>query len=110
IIRPELGLNATFARGQALPGSLGLVSQSGALCTAMRDWARPNGIGFSSVISVGASSDVDFGEILDYLACDGKTEHILLYIEGIRDARRFMSALRAAARVKPVILLKVGGH
>jgi acetyltransferase len=110
IMRPDIGLNATFARGQALPGSLGLVSQSGALCTAMLDWARPNGIGFSSVISVGASSDVDFGEILDYLACDGKTEHILLYIEGIRDARRFMSALRAAARVKPVILIKVGRH
>ena len=110
IMRPELGLNATFARGQALPGSLGLVSQSGALCTAMLDWARPNGIGFSSVISVGASSDVDFGEILDYLAFDGKTEHILLYIEGIRDARRFVSALRAAARVKPVILLKAGRH
>jgi acetyltransferase len=110
IMRPELGLNATFARGHALPGSLGLVSQSGALCTAMLDWARPNGIGFSSVISVGASSDVDFGEILDYLACDGKTEHILLYIEGIRDARRFVSALRAAARVKPVILLKAGRH
>jgi len=110
IMRPELGLNATFARGQALPGSLGLVSQSGALCTAMLDWARPNGIGFSSVISVGASSDVDFGEILDYLAYDPRTEHILLYIEGIRDARRFMSALRAAARVKPVIVLKVGRH
>jgi len=110
IMRPELGLNATFARGQALPGSLGLVSQSGALCTAMLDWAHPNGIGFSSVISVGASSDVDFGEILDYLANDPKTEHILLYIEGIRDARRFMSALRAAARVKPVIVLKVGRH
>ncbi len=110
IMRPELGLNATFARGQALPGSLGLVSQSGALCTAMLDWAHPNGIGFSSVISVGASSDVDFGEILDYLAYDPRTEHILLYIEGIRDARRFMSALRAAARVKPVIVLKVGRH
>jgi acetyltransferase len=110
IMRPEIGLNATFARGHALPGSLGLVSQSGALCTAMLDWARPNGIGFSSVVSLGASSDVDFGEILDYLAYDPRTEHILMYIEGIHDARRFVSALRAAARVKPVIALKVGRH
>jgi len=110
IMRPELGLNATFARGNTLPGSLGLISQSGALCTAMLDWARPNKIGFSSVVSLGGSSDVDFGEIIDYLANDPRTEHILLYIEGIREARRFFSALRAAARVKPVILMKVGRH
>ena len=110
IARPALGLNATFARGAALPGSLGLVSQSGAVCAAMLDWATPNKIGFSSIVSLGGSSDIDFGEIIDYLANDAATEHILLYIEGIRDARRFLSSLRAAARTKPVIVMKVGRH
>ena len=110
IMRPDLGLNATFAQGHAKPGSLGLISQSGAICTAMLDWAGANEVGFSCVVSLGGSTDVDFGEIVDYLVSDPRTEHILLYIEGIRDARRFMSALRAAARVKPVILMKVGRH
>src|SRR6266705_721740 len=110
ILRPELGLNATFAHGTALAGSLGLVSLSGVVCAAMVDWAAPNKIGFSSVVSLGASTDIDFGELVDYLANDPKTEHILLYIEGIRDARRFLSGLRAAARVKPVIVMKVGRH
>ncbi|MEW6689822.1 MAG: bifunctional acetate--CoA ligase family protein/GNAT family N-acetyltransferase [Pseudomonadota bacterium] len=110
LMRPGIGLNATFARGTPLAGSLGLISQSGAVCTAMLDWARPNGVGFSSVVSLGGSTDVDFGEIIDYLVDDPKTEHILLYIEGVRDARRFVSALRDAARVKPVILMKVGRH
>jgi acetyltransferase len=110
LIRPALGLNATFARGTPLSGSLGLISQSGAVCTAMLDWARPNKVGFSSVVSLGGSTDVDFGEIIDYLVADARTEHILLYIEGVRSARRFVSALRAAARVKPVILMKVGRH
>ncbi len=110
IMRPGVGLNATFARGHATPGTLGLISQSGAVCTAMLDWAAAHGVGFSCVVSLGGSTDVDFGEIVDYLLHDPKTEHILLYIEGVRDARRFMSALRAAARVKPVILMKVGRH
>ena len=110
LMRAPLGLNATFARGQALPGSLALVSQSGAVCTAMLDWATPNGLGFSSVVSLGGSSDLDFGEVIDYLAADANTEHILLYIEGVRDGRRLVSALRAAARTKPVILMKVGRH
>ncbi len=108
--RPAIGLNATFSLGTALPGDLALVSQSGAICTAMLDWAESNGIGFSSVISTGASADLDFGEILDYLAQDHATRGILLYIEGIRDARRFMSALRATSRFKPVVLVKVGRH
>lgn len=110
IMRPDIGLNATFARGNALPGALALVSQSGAVCTAMVDWARPNKVGFSSVVSMGGSRDVDFGEIIDYLVNDPRTEHILMYVEGVRDARRFFSSLRAAARVKPVILMKVGRH
>ena len=108
IMRPDIGLNATFARGHARPGSLGLIAQSGAVCTAMLDWAAAHDVGFSCVVSLGGSTDVDFGEIVDYLLNDPKTEHILLYIEGVRDARRFVSALRAAARVKPVILMKVG--
>ncbi|MCX7628312.1 MAG: bifunctional acetate--CoA ligase family protein/GNAT family N-acetyltransferase [Methylophilaceae bacterium] len=109
-MRPSIGFNATFNRGMAKPGKLALVSQSGALCTAILDWAQVNDVGFSSVISMGASADVDFGEILDFLVHDPETESILLYIEGIRHARSFMSALRAAARVKPVIAVKVGRH
>ena len=108
--RPGIGFNATFSQGATLSGDLALVSQSGALCTAMLDWAESNGIGFSSVISTGASADVDFGEILDYLTYDPATKSILMYIEGIRDARGFMSALRATARIKPVVLVKVGRH
>lgn len=110
IMRPGSGLNLYFANCSANPGTIGLVSQSGALSTAILDWALPNNVGFSSVVSLGASSDVDFGEILDYLAYDPKTENIFLYIEGIKNARRFMSALRAAARCKPVLLIKVGRH
>jgi acetyltransferase len=110
IIRPELGLNATFAQISASVGNLALVSQSGAMCSAVLDWAKSNQIGFSSVISLGGTADVDFGEILDYLVCDNRTHYILLYIEGIRNSRRFMSALRSAARIKPIILLKAGRH
>ncbi len=108
IIRPDLGLNASFAQGNAHKGSIALVSQSGALCTAILDWAKPNNVGFSNVISLGASSDIDFGEIVEYLMSDPRTESIFLYVEGVRDARRFMSALRGAARVKPVLVIKVG--
>ncbi|MDD5180921.1 MAG: bifunctional acetate--CoA ligase family protein/GNAT family N-acetyltransferase [Gallionellaceae bacterium] len=110
VMRPGIGLNATFNKGGAKPGNLAFVSQSGALCTAILDWAQSNDVGFSSVVSMGSSADVDFGEILDYLVFDQQTQSILLYIEGIRNARSFMSAIRAAARVKPVILVKVGRH
>ena len=110
IMRPDLGLNATFAHGRALPGSIGLISQSGALCTAILDWARPNNVGFSAVVSLGSSRDVDFGEALEFMISDPRTESIFLYVESLRDARRFMSALRGAARVKPVLLIKVGRH
>lgn len=110
LMRPSMGLNATFNKGNAHPGRLALVSQSGALCTAILDWAAVNEVGFSSVISVGSSADVDFGGILDFLVNDPETESILLYIEGIRQSRSFMSALRAAARTKPVIVIKIGRH
>jgi acetyltransferase len=110
IMRPSIGLNATFNKGGANTGNIAFVSQSGALCTAILDWAQRNDVGFSSVVSMGSSCDVDFGEILDYLVSDADTHSILMYIEGIRIARSFMSALRAAARFKPVILVKVGRH
>ena len=110
VMRPDAGLNATFSQAMAEPGRIALVSQSGALCTAMLDWAIPRGIGFSCVVSNGIAADVDFGEILDYLIVDPKTEAIMLYVEGIQDPRRFMSALRAASRAKPVIVMKAGRH
>ena len=110
IMRPSIGLNATFNKGGANAGNIAFVSQSGALCTAILDWAQHNDVGFSSVVSMGSSTDVDFGEILDYLVSDPKTHSILMYIEGIRNSRSFMSALRAAARIKPVVLVKVGRH
>ncbi len=111
IMRPAIGMNATFAAAYEKPakaGALALVAQSGAVCTAILDWAATTEIGFSSVISLGGALDVDFGEALDYLLHDTETKSILLYVEGVHDARRFMSSLRAAARVKPVIVLKAG--
>ena len=110
LMRPDTGLNCTFNKGSASNGKIALVSQSGALCTAILDWAAANNIGFSAVVSTGISADTDFGDVLDYLVSDPKTKSILLYIEGIHHARSFMSGLRAAARVKPVIALKVGRH
>lgn len=110
VMRPQHGLNASFGNEQALRGNVALVSQSGAVCTAMLDWAGPRQLGFSAVVSLGAAADVDFGDVLDFLALDSHTQSILLYVEGIRDARRFMSGLRAAARLKPVIVIKTGRH
>ena len=110
VMRPKHGLNATFSHVMARPGRIALVSQSGALCTAMLDWADEHAVGFSVVVSSGIAADVDFGELLDYLVLDPTTEAIMLYVEGIHDARRFMSALRAAARAKPVIVMKAGRH
>jgi acetyltransferase len=110
IIRPDQGLNITFGHNNARPGNLALVSQSGAICTAILDWAEMNEIGFSAVVSTGIAADLDFGDYLDFLVSDPLTRSILLYIEGIKDSRRFMSSLRAAARIKPVIALKVGRH
>ncbi|AUN95040.1 bifunctional acetate--CoA ligase family protein/GNAT family N-acetyltransferase [Pseudazoarcus pumilus] len=110
VIRPDIGLNASIAHTTPMKGSVGLLSQSGALATSVIDWARPHGVGFSTVVTVGASLDIDFGDALDYLVSDPRTESIFLYIERIRDARRFMTALRAAARMKPVLLLKAGRH
>lgn len=109
-MRPSAKLNATFSNNVAHPGSLALVSQSGAMCTAILDWADARRIGFSAVVSVGAAASVGFGDILDFLALDPETRSILLYVEGVRDPRRFMSGLRAAARMKPVVVIKAGRY
>ncbi|MFC6805914.1 acetate--CoA ligase family protein [Methylophaga thalassica] len=110
LIRPSIGMNATFSKNTAAPGQLALISQSGALCTAILDWAAANEVGFSAIISLGNAADIDFGDLLDFLAQDHKTQSILLYVEGIRDARRFMSGLRIASRMKPVVVIKAGRH
>ncbi|ATE61590.1 bifunctional acetate--CoA ligase family protein/GNAT family N-acetyltransferase [Thauera sinica] len=110
ILRPEAGLNAALTKIAAASGELALVSQSGAMCSVVLDWAATHQIGFSSVISLSSEMDVDFGETLDYLVHDERTRYILLYVDRIRNARRFMSALRSAARIKPIILLKTGRH
>ena len=108
LMTPHLGLAASSAPTAALPGELAFVSQSGALVSAMLDWAKSRHIGFSHVVAVGESADVDFGDLLDQLASDGRTRAILLYVESIRAPRKFMSAARAAARNKPVIIVKAG--
>ena len=108
IQRPQLQLNASAAGPLAGKGSLALVSQSGALTSSMLDWARSNGVGFSSVISLGPHTSVDIAQALDFLANDGQTHSIVVYMEGISSARRFMSALRSAANAKPVVVLKAG--
>jgi len=105
---PALKLNASFAHAAADPGPLAFVSQSGALCTIVLDWARQRGVGFSHFISLGESADVDFGDMLDFLASCPQTRAILLYIESVKQARKFMSAARAAARNKPIIAVKSG--
>jgi acetyltransferase len=110
IMRPSVGLNATFSKNQAKPGNVALVSQSGAMATAILDWAATRQVGFSTVATLGDAADVDFGDVLDFLALDPKTSSILLYIEGIHDARGFMSGLRAASRMKPVVVLKAGRY
>ncbi len=108
MLSPHRGLNASFAHISAAAGELAFVSQSGALVTAMLDWAQSRAIGFSHFVSLGEHADVDFGDMLDYLASDPKTRAILLYIESIEATRKFMSAARAAARNKPVIVVKAG--
>jgi acetyltransferase len=108
LLVPRLGLNASFAHIGAQPGELAFVSQSGALVTALLDWAAARSIGFSHFVSLGEHADVDFGDLLDYLGSDPHTRGILLYIESIDESRKFMSAARAAARNKPVIVVKAG--
>jgi len=108
VLFPHAKVNGSFAPRNAAPGRLAFVSQSGALVTAMLDWAADKHIGFSAVISAGDMADVDLGDCIDLLAADPATDAILLYVEGITEAAKFMSAARAASRVKPVIAIKAG--
>ncbi|MBV7407521.1 bifunctional acetate--CoA ligase family protein/GNAT family N-acetyltransferase [Maritimibacter sp. DP1N21-5] len=110
LVRPWAKMNASFLRVATPKGRLALISQSGALCSAISDWAGPHHLGFSALASLGNSTDIDFGEMLQYLASDPHTDAILLYVEGVRNAPGFISALRYAARLKPVIVLKSGRH
>jgi acetyltransferase len=110
VMAPHAKLNASFAARGAAPGDLALVSQSGAIAAGLVEWAAQRNVGFSAVVSLGDKADVDFGDCLDYFAADRSTRAILLYIESILDARKFMSAARAAARAKPVVVIKSGRH
>lgn len=105
---PRHGLHVNFSRVRALPGSIAFVAQSGAVQTVVLDWAAERHIGFSHFVALGNMADVDFGDMLDYLANDPSTRAILLYMESVVHSRKFMSAARAAARMKPVIVLKAG--
>src|SRR5664279_1106566 len=106
--RPHLALNASVAGIMCAKGPLALVSQSGSLTSSILDWAQKNGVGFSTVVSLGPNTAVDMAQVLDFLAADAHTHSIVVYLEGISNAQRFMSALRAAANAKPVVVLKAG--
>ena len=108
IIRPSIKLNATFSNKIPKPGNIAVISQSGALGAAMLDWAIHENIGFSNFVSIGSMIDVDFGDLIDYFGNDPQTKSILMYVEGITQARKFMSAARHFARTKPIIVVKAG--
>jgi acetyltransferase len=110
VLSTPLGLNASFAPRNARKGGIAFIAQSGAMVTTMLDWANARGIGFSYLVSLGEMADVDFSDMLDYLATDPATSAILLYIEAVTHPRKFVSAARAAARMKPVIAIKAGRH
>jgi acetyltransferase len=110
LVRPWINMNATFLKSTTPKGNLALVSQSGAICSAIADRAAPHNLGFSALVSLGNSLDTGFGDVLEFLAADEKTDAILLYVEGIRYARSFINAVRVATRSKPVIVLKAGRH
>ena len=108
LLLPHAGLNASFAPRNATPGRLAFLSQSGALVTAMLDWAADRHVGFSGVVSLGDMADVDLGDLIDFYAGDPHTDAILLYVEQVTNPAKFMSAARAASRIKPVIAIKAG--
>ena len=110
ILLPIIGVNGSFAHIAPIPGDLVFLSQSGAIITSVLDWAVGHGVGFSQMVSIGDTSDVDLGDLLDYFAGDVKSRAILVYLESITNARKFMSAARRAARAKPVIVIKAGRH
>ncbi|MGC9460931.1 CoA-binding protein, partial [Vibrio genomosp. F10] len=108
IILPWLNFNASFSPITALKGKIAFISQSAAVCTTILDWANDKNIGFSAFVSLGNGLDIDFAELLDRLSMDSHTEAILLYVDTIKDARRFMSAARAASRNRRILVLKGG--
>ncbi len=108
VLRPRINLNATFLDKMPKAGNIAFLSQSGALGSAILDWAIHENIGFSNFVSVGSMIDVDFGDLIDYFGSDPKTKSILMYVEGITEARKFMSAARHFARTKPIIVVKSG--
>jgi acetyltransferase len=108
VMNPTTGLNATFAGATALPGQVGFISQSGALCTAVLDWSLREQVGFSAFISLGSMLDIGWGDLIDYLGDDPRTRSIILYMESIGDARSFVSAAREVALTKPIIVIKAG--
>jgi acetyltransferase len=110
VLLPPAGLNASFASRMPQKGDVAVISQSGAIAAGMIEWAAQRSIGLSAVVSVGDQIDVDLGDLLDLFAMDVATRAIVIYVESIKDARKFMSAARAAARAKPVIVLKAGRH
>ncbi|GGK41996.1 bifunctional acetate--CoA ligase family protein/GNAT family N-acetyltransferase [Salinarimonas ramus] len=110
VMAPRAGLDASFAANPPLPGDLALISQSGAIAAGLVEWGAQRNVGFSAVVSLGDKVDVDFGDCLDYFAADRNTRAILLYVESINAARKFMSAARAASRSKPVVVIKSGRH
>ena len=107
-INPSIKFNASFANKMALPGKIALISQSGALCTAILDWSIKQNVGFSNFVSIGSMMDVSFHDLIDYFGSDPHTSSIVIYMESLIDARSFMSAARAFARNKPIIVLKAG--
>jgi acetyltransferase len=108
IMMPGLSSMQVFSAHMPSQGNLALISQSGAIAAGMVDWAAQRGVGFSGIVSIGDQLDVDIADLLDYFALDSGTRAILLYVEAIKDARKFMSAARAAARIKPVVVVKSG--
>jgi len=108
VMNPIYGMNATFAKGMALPGNLAFISQSGAMCTAVLDWSLEERVGFSAFVSIGSMADVDWGDLIDYLGGDEATHTILIYMETIGDPRSFLSAAREIALEKPIIVIKPG--
>lgn len=110
LLSPHTGLNASFAHLDARPGALALISQSGAIVSSVIDWAAAQQVGFSQILSLGDMADVDVGDCINWLAADRHTSAILMYLESIPEARKFMSAARAASRIKPLICIKPGRH
>ena len=108
VMVPNGKLNATFAAGMARPGSVGFISQSGALCTAVLDWSLKENVGFSAFVSIGSMVDVGWGDLIFHLGDDPGTRSIVIYMESIGDARAFLSAAREVALTKPIIVIKPG--